>query len=51
MPAAMTLLGRLNWWAPRGLCALHRRFGRHEVPEAATVSASEARTEVLAARR
>ena len=32
VPATMTLLGRFNWWAPRPLRALHRRFGLHEHP-------------------
>lgn len=26
VPATMTVLGRANWWAPRPLRALHRRF-------------------------
>jgi RND superfamily putative drug exporter len=38
VPATMTLLGRINWWAPRWLKRLHRRvgFGEHQLPEAAT---------------
>ncbi len=27
VPATMTLLGRANWWAPRPLRRLHKRFG------------------------
>jgi RND superfamily putative drug exporter len=27
VPATMTVLGRWNWWAPRPLRALYRRFG------------------------
>ncbi|SEE05982.1 putative drug exporter of the RND superfamily [Ruania alba] len=27
VPSTMTLLGHRNWWAPRPLRALHRRFG------------------------
>jgi RND superfamily putative drug exporter len=27
VPATMTILGRWNWWAPRPLRALYRRFG------------------------
>ncbi|MDN5794177.1 MAG: MMPL family transporter [Intrasporangium sp.] len=27
VPATMTVLGRWNWWAPRGLRRLHERFG------------------------
>jgi RND superfamily putative drug exporter len=27
VPATMTLLGEWNWWAPRPLRRLHRRFG------------------------
>ena len=27
VPATMTLLGHRNWWAPRPLARLHRRFG------------------------
>ena len=30
MPATMTLMGRLNWWAPRLLRRLHRRIGLTE---------------------
>ncbi len=26
VPATMTLLGQINWWAPRWLAPLHRRF-------------------------
>jgi RND superfamily putative drug exporter len=27
VPATMKLMGRWNWWAPRALAPLHRRFG------------------------
>ena len=30
VPALMRLLGRWNWWAPRPLARLHRRFGLAE---------------------
>jgi RND superfamily putative drug exporter len=30
VPAAMKLMGRWNWWAPRPLARLHRRVGLHE---------------------
>jgi RND superfamily putative drug exporter len=30
VPATMRLLGRWNWWAPRHLAALHRRYGMSE---------------------
>jgi len=30
VPAFMKLMGDANWWAPRPLSALHRRFGLHE---------------------
>jgi hypothetical protein len=36
MPAFMRVLGCANWWAPRPLVLLHRRFGiseSREVPE------------------
>lgn len=29
VPATMTMLGDANWWAPRPLRALHRRFALH----------------------
>ncbi|HEX8647085.1 MAG TPA: MMPL family transporter [Thermoleophilaceae bacterium] len=32
VPALMQLLGRRNWWAPRPLRRLHRRFGLGEEP-------------------
>jgi RND superfamily putative drug exporter len=42
VPATMRLLGRANWWAPRPLAAVYRRFGiREERP--ATVSLPESR--------
>ena len=34
VPAVMRLLGRANWWAPRGLARLHRRISLSE-PKAA----------------
>jgi len=33
VPAAMTLLGRRNWWAPSWLRAVHRKIGLHEYHE------------------
>ncbi len=30
VPATMRLMGRWNWWAPRPLARLHRRFGLSE---------------------
>jgi RND superfamily putative drug exporter len=32
VPAAMRLLGRANWWAPKPLARLHRRLGLGEGP-------------------
>jgi uncharacterized membrane protein YdfJ with MMPL/SSD domain len=32
VPSLMALLGRWNWWAPRPLRRLHRRFGLSEAP-------------------
>jgi putative drug exporter of the RND superfamily len=34
IPAAMTLLGPANWWAPGPLRRLHQRIGLHEAPVA-----------------
>jgi len=34
VPATMTLLGRLNWWAPGPLRRLHARIGLREAPPA-----------------
>ena len=36
VPATMTLLGDLNWWAPPLLRRVHDRFGLHEGPGSAT---------------
>ena len=36
VPATMTLLGDLNWWAPPTLRRLHQRVGLHELPSAQT---------------
>jgi RND superfamily putative drug exporter len=33
VPAAMTLLGRRNWWAPGWLRSVRRRIGLHEEPD------------------
>src|SRR5205823_5076789 len=30
VPSLMEMLGNRNWWAPRPLAALHRRFGLSE---------------------
>jgi RND superfamily putative drug exporter len=43
VPATMTLLGELNWWAPGPLRRLHNRFGLHE-PSPATQSILERTT-------
>jgi RND superfamily putative drug exporter len=32
VPSLMALLGRWNWWAPKPLARLHRRFGVREAP-------------------
>jgi RND superfamily putative drug exporter len=42
VPATMTLLGDLNWWAPRPLRRLHARFGLQE-PAAASGAPKPAR--------
>ncbi|HEY5150725.1 MAG TPA: MMPL family transporter, partial [Mycobacterium sp.] len=34
VPAVMRMAGKANWWAPRPLRAVHRRFGLHEGEEA-----------------
>jgi len=39
VPAAMRVLGRLNWWAPKPLARLHPRLG---ISEASTPQPSEA---------
>jgi RND superfamily putative drug exporter len=36
VPAAMRILGRANWWAPRPLALLHSRIGAGETPTAAS---------------
>jgi RND superfamily putative drug exporter len=36
VPATMSLLGDLNWWAPAPLRRLHRRLGLREAPAAAS---------------
>jgi RND superfamily putative drug exporter len=48
VPATMTLLGRVNWWAPRWLKRLHRRigFGEHQLPEAPAPAAVPALADV-----
>lgn len=35
LPVAMRLAGRANWWAPKPLRTLHRRFGLSEAPRPA----------------
>lgn len=42
VPATMTLLGRLAWWAPRRLRTFHRRYGLREAPSAAAVPVRQA---------
>ncbi|SNS60474.1 putative drug exporter of the RND superfamily [Geodermatophilus pulveris] len=34
VPAAMSLMGRWNWWAPRPLRRVHARWGLHDGPRA-----------------
>ena len=34
VPSVMRILGRANWWAPRPLAALQKRFGAEEAPAA-----------------
>jgi RND superfamily putative drug exporter len=41
VPATMTLLGDLNWWAPGPLRRLHARFGLSELPPPARADRSE----------
>ena len=41
VPATMTLLGDLNWWAPPALRRLHQRVGLHELPSAQTPPSTE----------
>ena len=41
VPATMTLLGELNWWAPGPLRRLHNRFGLHEAPAHRAPEATE----------
>jgi uncharacterized membrane protein YdfJ with MMPL/SSD domain len=41
VPATMRLLGRWNWWAPRPLARIYRRYGIHE-PVDATPPTAEA---------
>ncbi|MDX6230166.1 MAG: putative drug exporter of the superfamily, partial [Frankiales bacterium] len=43
VPATMTLLGELNWWAPGPLRRLHNRFGLHEGPPAEHIRIAAAR--------
>ena len=33
VPATMTLLGKLNWWAPHPLRKLYQRYGLREAPQ------------------
>ncbi|WP_051406910.1 MMPL family transporter [Nocardia sp. CNY236] len=46
LPAAMELLGDWNWYAPRPLRALHRRFGISEGPSAPAVRSEDRREPV-----
>jgi RND superfamily putative drug exporter len=43
VPAFMHVLGRANWWAPKPLARLHRRFGINEAgaPERTEAAAKE----------
>ncbi len=48
MPAAMTLMGRANWWAPAPLRRLHRRIGLTETdPESDTDTETPPRVPAL----
>lgn len=42
VPAAMCLLGDLNWWAPRSLTALHRRLNLGELEPVRPIEGTEA---------
>ncbi|WP_197376489.1 MMPL family transporter [Mycolicibacterium baixiangningiae] len=44
LPAAMVLLGRWNWWAPRPLLRLHSRTGWNDVPAQPVTSTPGGRT-------
>ena len=44
VPAVMSLLGEANWWAPRWLRRLHRRFGLHDDHVLETTSLPSPRT-------
>jgi RND superfamily putative drug exporter len=41
VPAAMTLLGDRNWWAPGVLRRVHARFGLREAPEPGIAASHE----------
>lgn len=41
VPASLRLLGHLNWWAPRPLLVLYRRFNMSEAERAPEASAHE----------
>jgi putative drug exporter of the RND superfamily len=41
VPAFMRLAGQWNWWAPRPLARLHRRFGLSETPSEPPMIAKE----------
>jgi RND superfamily putative drug exporter len=41
VPATMSLLGELNWWAPGPLRRLHARYGLREAPAAAVDPTAE----------
>jgi RND superfamily putative drug exporter len=41
VPASLRLLGHLNWWAPRPLLVLYRRFNMSETERAPEASAHE----------
>jgi RND superfamily putative drug exporter len=50
VPATMTLLGDLNWWAPAPLRRLHARFGLRESADAVETPAPAPRHAGAAAR-
>jgi uncharacterized membrane protein YdfJ with MMPL/SSD domain len=41
VPATMTLLGDLNWWAPAPLRRFYERYGLREEPEEASLDPVE----------
>jgi RND superfamily putative drug exporter len=46
VPATMDLLGHWNWWSPRPLARLHRRYGLSDAQEPLRRRASSSRPSV-----